>query len=66
VTVTATMLRCRVMEWDGAAVTAQRLVSLCCKEGDDDMFSTDLSMDQLQVWRGQDRHSMLMYLQAYC
>jgi hypothetical protein len=39
----------RVMEWDGAAVTAQRLVDLCCQGGDDDMFSTDLSKEQLQV-----------------
>jgi hypothetical protein len=38
-----------VVEWDGAAVTARRLVSLCCKGGDDDMFSTDLALDDLKV-----------------
>jgi hypothetical protein len=40
---------CRVMEWDGAAMTARRLVSLCCKGGDDDMFSTDLTLEELKV-----------------
>jgi hypothetical protein len=38
-----------MVEWDGAAVTARRLVSLCCKGGDDDMFSTDLALDDLKV-----------------
>lgn len=37
------------MDWDGAAVTARRLVDLCCEGGDDDMFSTDLTTKQLQV-----------------
>eukprot|EP00878_Enallax_costatus_P007375 GHUV01007724.1.p1 GENE.GHUV01007724.1~~GHUV01007724.1.p1 ORF type:complete len:336 (+),score=52.69 GHUV01007724.1:260-1267(+) len=39
---------CRASEWDGAAVTARRLVSLACKGGDDDMFSTDLTLEQLR------------------
>lgn len=42
----------RAYDWDGAAVTARRLVSLACVCGDDDMFSTDLTLDQLKVGDG--------------
>lgn len=41
---------CRVREWDSAALTARRFLSLYCAGGDDDMFSTDLTLQQLQVW----------------
>uniref|UniRef100_A0A383WQ17 AB hydrolase-1 domain-containing protein n=1 Tax=Tetradesmus obliquus TaxID=3088 RepID=A0A383WQ17_TETOB len=39
---------CRVREWDSAALTARRFLSLYCAGGDDDMFSTDLTLQQLQ------------------
>lgn len=57
---------CRVTEWDGAAVTARRLVSLCCKGGDDDMFSTDLSLQELQVGGWQQRQRYSLFLICHC
>jgi Protein of unknown function (DUF1749) len=39
----------RVVEWDGAPLSARRLLSLCCPRGDDDMFSTYLELQELQV-----------------
>lgn len=38
---------CRVHDFDGAALTARRFLSLYCIGGDDDMFSTDLTLQQL-------------------
>ncbi|KAF6261958.1 hypothetical protein COO60DRAFT_1625154 [Scenedesmus sp. NREL 46B-D3] len=39
---------CRVHDFDGAALTARRFLSLYCPGGDDDMFSTDLTVQQLR------------------
>ena len=40
---------CRASIIDGAPMTAVRFLSLYCKDGDDDMFSSDLTNDQLKV-----------------
>eukprot|EP00879_Flechtneria_rotunda_P009118 GHRR01009546.1.p1 GENE.GHRR01009546.1~~GHRR01009546.1.p1 ORF type:complete len:358 (+),score=102.20 GHRR01009546.1:188-1261(+) len=42
----------RAFAFDGAAVTARRFLSLFCKGGDDDMFSTDLTLQELQAILG--------------
>lgn len=39
----------RATSWDGAAVTARRFHALAAVGGDDDMFSSDLLDDQLEV-----------------
>jgi len=42
---------CFISEFDGAAVSAQRWLSLAAKGGTDDMFSSDLTDEELKVRR---------------
>ncbi|KAF8063709.1 SPAPB24D3.06c [Scenedesmus sp. PABB004] len=39
---------CRARDWDGAAVSAARFLSLWARGGDDDCFSTDLTLEELR------------------
>jgi hypothetical protein len=56
----------RATDWDGAAVTAARLVSLCCAGGDDDMFSTDLSLEELRVRAGPASEGAALACASMC